>query len=202
MYREYLKTMTISKITLIGFEQASIIHDLAHMINAQGMVAEILHPDEFFKNNFESGSHFMVTVTRELVLRKAIVDKLDNDNLLRYTFVHPLAYIDPTATIGEGTFIAPFCAVAYNATVGKDCTMGPYSMISHKSHIGNGSLIHSGAMVAGSTTIGQYCLLNLRCSVIDKLDICDEVSVGAGSLVTKSIDNPGHYVGSPARRVV
>jgi len=193
--------MTTSKITLIGFEQASIIHDLAHMINAQGNVAEILHPDEFFKNNFDDGSQFMVTVTRELALRKAIVDYLDNNNLSRYTFVHPLAYIDPTATVGEGTFIAPFCTVAYNATVGKDCTMGPYSMISHKSHIGNGSLIHSGAMVAGSTTIGQYCLLNLRCSIIDKLDICDEVSVGAGSLVTKSIDKPGHYVGSPARRV-
>jgi UDP-3-O-[3-hydroxymyristoyl] glucosamine N-acyltransferase len=57
-------------------------------------------------------------------------------------------------------------------------------------------------MIAGSTNIGKYCLLGIRSTVIDKLEICDNVVVGAGSLVTKNITAPGNYVGSPARKVL
>jgi acetyltransferase-like isoleucine patch superfamily enzyme len=31
------------------------------------------------------------------------------------------------------------------------------------------------------------------------LNICDDVVIGAGSLVTKDIDKPGIYIGSPVK---
>jgi UDP-N-acetylbacillosamine N-acetyltransferase len=88
------------------------------------------------------------------------------------------------------------------AVVEKDCVLGPYSMISHNSTIGQGSIVHPGVLIAGSTQIGRYCLLGIRSTVLDKLKICDDVVIGAGSLVTKNISTPGNYVGSPARRAM
>jgi len=36
---------------------------------------------------------------------------------------------------------------------------------------------------------------------MDKLSICDNTIVGAGSVVIRDINDPGTYVGNPARRI-
>lgn len=191
----------MNEIVLIGFEQASITNDLASMIRQAGGCATVVTPDNFFKNQFNPTSQFITTVTRDLNLRRDIINKFNVDQLSRGTFIHDSCYIDPKATVKPGTFICPFCTVAYNATVDSDCIIGPYSFVSHNSYVGSGTLIHPGTMIAGSTKIGQNCQLNFRSSIIDNLDICDNVVIGAGALVTKNIDRPGFYVGAPARKV-
>jgi UDP-3-O-[3-hydroxymyristoyl] glucosamine N-acyltransferase len=56
-------------------------------------------------------------------------------------------------------------------------------------------------MIAGTTSIGKYCKLNMRSTVIDHLTVCDYSEIGAGAMLTKSVDIPGVYIGTPARRV-
>ena len=191
----------MSEYVLIGFSQASVINDLANMLRAQNNQATIQSPDDFLAGNVNETSQYMVCVTRDLDLRYQIIDFLDNNNLKRGTFVHPSCWIDPTAKIGAGSFVSPFCTVACDAELHKDVIVGPYTMVSHRAQIGQGTLIHTGALIAGSTTIGKRCTINIRAAIIDKVDICDGVTVGAGSLITKNIDTPGNYVGSPARRI-
>jgi sugar O-acyltransferase (sialic acid O-acetyltransferase NeuD family) len=186
---------------LIGFEQATLTQDIYNLMSGVSENVEIIHPDEFLGTPADLNRQYLVTVTKDKDLRKACISKLDNEQLPKSTFIHPSAIISQTAIIGPGTFVGPFVSVFYKATVTSDCIVGPYAMISHKSIIGQGCLIHPGTMIAGSCTIGDYCLLNIRSTVIDKLTICDDVTIGANALVTKSIDQPGHYVGSPARRV-
>jgi len=41
----------------------------------------------------------------------------------------------------------------------------------------------------------------MRTTVIDHVNICNNVSTGAGSLITKDLKLAGHYVGSPVRKV-
>jgi UDP-3-O-[3-hydroxymyristoyl] glucosamine N-acyltransferase len=190
-----------NNIVLIGFEQASIINDLANMLKSQNQEVTIQHPDDFLAGNVSVDKQYMVCVTRDLDLRYSIIEKLDSDQLTRGTFVHPSCWIDPTAIIGQGSFVGPFCTVACGAVLGKDTCVGPYTMISHKATIGQGTLIHTGALIAGSTSIGQRCTINVRATLIDKITVCDGVTIGAGSLVTKNIDTPGNYIGSPARNL-
>ena len=37
--------------------------------------------------------------------------------------------------------------------------------------------------------------------IIERLSICDNVIIGAGSLVRKDIDEPGTYVGNPLIKI-
>jgi UDP-N-acetylbacillosamine N-acetyltransferase len=37
--------------------------------------------------------------------------------------------------------------------------------------------------------------------LIDKISVCDDVIIGAGSVVIKNITESGTYVGNPARKV-
>ncbi len=71
----------------------------------------------------------------------------------------------------------------------------------HDVKIGDFSHIAGNSYVAGGVTIGNLVLLGAGTTVLDGLSICSDVVVGAGAVVTKSITEPGTYVGAPARRI-
>ncbi len=188
-------------IVLLGFEQSTLTNTIANTIRQSNKNVTILNPEQFLQHGGTSTVEYMVTVSLDLDLRQQVIEKLDQDQLARATFVHSSAVVDVTADILPGTWIGPFASLFYQSNVGKDCIIAPYSMVGHRSQIGNNCLMTPGVMIAGSTKIGNQCTLGLRSTVIDKLDICDNVYISAGSMVTKNITESGHYVGSPARRV-
>ena len=49
--------------------------------------------------------------------------------------------------------------------------------------------------VAGSTVIGKNFQMGGLSGVLGHLNICDNVTVGAHTLITKDIKEPGNYVG-------
>ncbi len=63
--------------------------------------------------------------------------------------VHPLAYVHPTATIGEGTTIYPFAYVGPGAKVGRDCILYPSVTVYDHCILGDRVILHA------STSIGH-----------------------------------------------
>ena len=188
-------------ITILGYSQASVTADFLGMMTQAGLDVNVQAPEDFLAGNFDRHTEYIISVTRDRELRKQLSAVLDQENLNRATFVHHTCWIDPTAQIGPGTFISPFCTVASNSTVGKDCLLAPYCLIGHVSKIGDGCLFNPAVTIAGSCTIESHCKFNLRSSVVDRIFIWTGSEIGAGSMVTKSIEQPGKYVGTPARKV-
>lgn len=188
-------------IVILGFNRASVTADFKGMMTAAGLTVSIQDPEDFLTGNFDRANEYIISVTRDLELRKKLSAMLDRENLSRATFVHETCWIDPSAEIGPGTFISPFCTVASNSKVGKDCLLAPYCLVGHVSTIGNGCLFNPAVTIAGSCTIEDHCKFNLRSSVIDRIFVWSGSEIGAGSMVTKNIEAPGMYVGTPARRV-
>jgi sugar O-acyltransferase (sialic acid O-acetyltransferase NeuD family) len=190
----------MSNVVIVGFEEAAITRDFCDLIS-QTCTVNVLHPDKFLAGCYSIDSKFLISVTKDIDLRQSLIEYLDTKKLQRATYIHPSAVLSSHAIINDGVFIGPFASVFTRAIVHKDCIIGPYSMVSHSATLGQGSIMHPGAMVAGSTSVGQYCLLGMRSTIIDKLEICDNVVVGAGSLISKNILESGNYVGNPARKV-
>jgi UDP-3-O-[3-hydroxymyristoyl] glucosamine N-acyltransferase len=67
--------------------------------------------------------------------------------------------------------------------------------------MGKNSIIHAGTLIAGKTTIGENCTFGFKSSAINKINIVDNVNVGAFSNITKDITKSGKYVGTIARYV-
>lgn len=67
--------------------------------------------------------------------------------------------------------------------------------IAHNCHIGRHTAMAGCVGVAGSTRIGAYCTFGGSAMILGHLDIVDRVNVMAGTLVGKSILQPGTYVG-------
>jgi acetyltransferase-like isoleucine patch superfamily enzyme len=59
-----------------------------------------------------------------------------------------------------------------------------------------------GAKILGGAKIGNSCRIGSNSTILPNVEICDDVTIGAGAVVTKSITEPGTYIGIPAKRLV
>jgi UDP-3-O-[3-hydroxymyristoyl] glucosamine N-acyltransferase len=67
--------------------------------------------------------------------------------------------------------------------------------IGHNCHIGAHTAMAGCVGVAGSAKIGKYCTFGGAAMVLGHLTIADNVHISSGSLVSRSIMEPGQYTG-------
>jgi acetyltransferase-like isoleucine patch superfamily enzyme len=144
------------------------------------------------------------------LIKSAIVD---------VTFGENVKVVEPAnlygCSIGDDTFIGPFVEIQRGATIGRRCKVQSHAFICDLVTIGDDCFISHGAMfindpfaVGGpakgkrelwrSTRIGNHVSIGTNATILP-VTICDNVVVGAGSVVTRDILEPGIYVGNPAR---
>jgi len=119
--------------------------------------------------------------------------------------------------IGNSTFIGPFNEIQKDVTIGSHCKIQSHSFICELVTIGDHCFIGHGVMfindlfseggpAAGdktkwkATRIGDHVSIGSNATILP-VKICDHVVIGAGSVVTKDIDQPGVYAGNPARLI-
>jgi UDP-3-O-[3-hydroxymyristoyl] glucosamine N-acyltransferase len=73
--------------------------------------------------------------------------------------IHPLAYVAPTARVGENASIGPFVAVGENVTLGRDAVLYPHVVIYEGATIGDRFLAHSHAVVREHCRVGNRVIL-------------------------------------------
>jgi len=120
-------------------------------------------------------------------------------------------------TIGDDCFIGPFVEIQKGVVIGANTKVQSHSFICELVTIGSNCFISHGAMFindlfsdggpAGgrkelwkSTRIGNHVSIGTNATVLP-VAICDHVVVGAGSVVTKDITEPGIYAGNPAKKI-
>ena len=67
--------------------------------------------------------------------------------------------------------------------------------IAHNVILGKNSAIAASCAIAGSTVVGKNLQMGGLSGILGHLNICDDVLIGAHTLITKNIDDPGDYVG-------
>ncbi len=114
-------------------------------------------------------------------------------------FVGPFVEIQRNVLIGRRTRIQSHAFICELVTIGEDC------FISHGAMFINDTF-SSGGPARGdqtkwkSTTIGNNVSIGTNATIMP-VKICNNVVIGAGSVVTKDIIEPGTYAGNPARRI-
>ena len=116
--------------------------------------------------------------------------------------------------INDNVFIGPFVEIQKNVTIGSNTRIQSHSFICELTSIGNDCFIAHGVMFVNdlflsggpakgdkalwkSTKIGDRVSIGSNVTLLP-VQICDDVVIGAGSVVTKDIEEPGVYIGNPA----
>ena len=118
-------------------------------------------------------------------------------------------------SIGSNSFIGPFTEIQKSVVIGESCKIQSHSFICELVTIGDDCFIGHGVMFINdlfsgggpargdkskwkSTVIGNNVSIGSNATILP-VDICNNVVIGAGAVVTKSINEPGTYIGNPAR---
>ena len=116
-------------------------------------------------------------------------------------------------TLQNDVFVGPFVEIQNDVTIGERSRIQSHSFICSKVEIGSDCFIGHGAMFINDkfvdrklskdflpTKLGNKVYVGSN-STIMPVTICDDVVIGAGSVVTKDITESGTYVGNPARKL-
>lgn len=112
-------------------------------------------------------------------------------------FVGPFVEIQKGVTIGARTRVQSHSFICELVTIGEDCFVGHGVMFTNDV-FANGGPARGDMTLWKSTTIGNRVSIGSNVTILT-VDICDDVVIGAGAVVTRSIDKPGIYAGVPAR---
>ena len=119
--------------------------------------------------------------------------------------------------LGDDVFIGPFVEIQKNVFIGNRTKVQSHSFICELVNIGSDCFIGHGVMFIndllangpanGDRSLWKSTLIADRVSIgsnstILPVEICPDVIIGAGSVVTKDIKIPGKYVGNPAKRLI
>jgi sugar O-acyltransferase (sialic acid O-acetyltransferase NeuD family) len=133
--------------------------------------------------------------------RKQIVEFYNEIGFEFPAIVSPSAQINEDVIIGEGSVVMDGTVINSGTKIGKYSIINTSSSIDHDCIIDDFTHIAPGVTLSGGVEIGNDCLIGTGSTVIQYIEIASKVIVGAGSVVTKDIQESGVYVGVPARRV-
>jgi len=128
-------------------------------------------------------------------------------------------YVDPVniydCEVLDNVFVGPFVEIQKNVTIGSNTRIQSHAFICSEVVIGNDCFISHGVMFVNDkfsngkvnftppflkTNIGNNVLIGSNSTILP-VSIVDDVIIGAGSVVTKDILEPGVYVGNPAKKI-
>lgn len=118
-----------------------------------------------------------------------------------YTAIHPSAIISPSASIGEGSVIMPNAVVNAGASVGRHCIINTAAVVEHDNVIEDYVHVSVAARLGGTVSVGEKTWIGIGATVSNNIHICCDCVIGAGAVVTRDIEEPGTYVGVPAKMV-
>jgi len=118
--------------------------------------------------------------------------------------------------IGDNSFIGPFVEIQKGVLIGNNCKIQSHSFICELVTIGSNCFIGHGVMFINDTMrtgpangdrskwaktiIGDNVSIGSNATILP-VEICNDVIIGAGSVITKNIHEPGVYAGNPAKKI-
>lgn len=135
---------------------------------------------------------------RHLALRHQLYERFST-RIPFATVIHPSAIVDPGCRIGPGSVVYPGCVLDMGVTIGANVLLNVGCVIAHDSSVGDGCFFSPAVKLAGFVRVEASSTLGIGTIVIDNVTIASGVRTGAGAVVVDSINEPGLYLGVPAR---
>ena len=120
------------------------------------------------------------------------------------------------AILGDDVFVGPFCEIQQGVLIGRRTRVQSHTFICELVTVGEDCFIGHGVMFVNDrmrggpaqgdrdkwerTFVGDWVSIGSNATILP-VRICSQVVIGAGSVVTADIVEPGTYAGNPARRI-
>lgn len=132
-------------------------------------------------------------------IRKKKLEELISNNYRIVTLVDSSAVISSSVKLGLGSVVMPNATINVGTTLGKGCIVNTASSTDHDCKIGDYVHICPGVHIAGTVSIQSNTWVGIGTSIINNLNIGENVMLGAGSVVVDDIPSNTKAYGIPAK---
>lgn len=130
-----------------------------------------------------------------------IIDYMEAKGAEFVSLIDPSAYIERTASIDYGALIFHDVHVGSEAIIGRHVMLQSYSAIGHDVIIGDYTRIDPKVSCVGGTKIGNCVTLHTMSFINHKVRIGDGATIGAMSMVIRSVKSETTVFGIPAKEL-
>ena len=117
------------------------------------------------------------------------------------TVIHPTATVGKNVQLGHGVVLCPGVVLTCDIKVGDMAMINCLSSAGHDVEIGDWSTISAHCDLTGHTKLGRGVFMGSGARIIPGKSVGDDVRVGAGSVVIRSVAAKQTVFGNPARVV-
>lgn len=206
--------------TVVGDPNAKV-SDFARIEEGRPGCISFLYNDKYLQHLYDTESSIVlisenIEVTQEVRptlikvhdAREAVTKLLQIYESMkpRREGISELAFIDPSAKVGQHCYIGPFVAIGEGVEIGDGCVLHPHVTIGRNARVGNDTEIYSNAVIYHDCRVGQRCVLHAGCVIgadgfgfqptetgyekIPQIGIAiieDDVEIGANSCVDRAM---------------
>ena len=133
--------------------------------------------------------------------RKYYAEMMEQKGAKFISIISKNAFINPTATIGEGSFVAGWSCISDNVILGKHSIIHVFCDLGHDAKVGDYSSIEAYSFLGGYSEVGKESVMHVRSTLIAHKKIGNQVSVGSSSVVMRNIKDGLHVFGNPAQKI-
>ncbi len=163
-------------------------------------------PESGFLSKYADAENNCFIAVGDPLLKEKIVQKIKS-SCRKSKFpnlIHPTVSYDrrkEKLILGEGNIICSQSVLTTDITLGNyvhinlDCSVG------HDVEIKDYTTVSPGVHISGNVHIADKVFIGTGVAIIERISICPHAKIGAGASVINSINEPGTYVGIPARKV-
>jgi len=134
-------------------------------------------------------------------LRVKLFELLNDLGVNIPVIISPHAVVSRLAKIGSGTIVMHNAIVNTEAVIGKNCIINTGALVEHESQVGSHCHISTYAIMNGQCKVGSGCFIGSHTVMANNISIPANTLIAAGSVILRSLEKSGTYIGNPLRKI-
>lgn len=179
------------------YELVGLIDDNKELIGQEILGYKIIGTTDYLNEVSKKKEIYGVIAIADGKIRANLVRKLNSVKWVN--LIHPKAIVSKYVKLGEGNIICAGVIVNPMSSIGNHCHINIGSTLGHDVNMSDFVTVMPGCRISGNVVLKKYSMLGAGSIVLQGLTVEENVSIGAGAVVTKNTVSNKVYVGVPAR---